>query len=196
MEVKVLGTNEKITLKDGTWKVEANKDLVMQALNVYRSNVRAETARTKTRAEVSGGGIKPWKQKGTGRARHGSRRSPLWPKGGVTFGPNRENWSRKINSKMNRKAINSILSDKLKSEDVFLVDFSTFGKSFKDIRSHWSKEFKDSEISYLLISNNIDVIKSLRNIKNIENIKVENINIYSLIKNRNLVIDKEIVDKI
>lgn len=100
-----------------------NGDLIAQVMNVLSNQNRKLSAHAKGRGEVSGGGKKPWKQKGTGRARHGSTRSPLWVGGGVTFGPDKKrNYDLKINKKMKAKALKSVLSQKLKDKEIIFVD--------------------------------------------------------------------------
>ena len=114
---------EKLELNPKVWGVDYNEDLVAQVLLVMRSNARQGNAHAKTRADVSGGGRKPWKQKGTGRARHGSSRSPIWVGGGVTHGPLAEkNYKRKISKKMRAQALFSVLSRKLKDNEIIFVD--------------------------------------------------------------------------
>lgn len=112
-----------MTLDDRLFAVPVNPTLVHQAVVAQMANARAPIAHTKMRGEVAGSGKKPWKQKGTGRARHGSRRSPIWIGGGITFGPRRErNFSIKINRKARRKALAMVLSDKLNSGHVVVVE--------------------------------------------------------------------------
>lgn len=127
LEAKVYGVNGKevstITLPAEVFGRKKNSDLVHQVITSMLSNARAGTAHTKTRGEVRGGGKKPWKQKGTGRARHGSTRSPIWKGGGVTHGPRVEkNYSRTINKKMRVAALFTALSDKFRSGNVLFVE--------------------------------------------------------------------------
>lgn len=115
--------NGKIKLPEKVFGLPWNSDLVHQVAVSYMSNKRNAIAHTKDRGDVRGGGKKPWRQKGTGRARHGSRRSPIWIGGGVTFGPtNEKNFDRKINSKMKNKALMTVLSKKMKDSEVLFVD--------------------------------------------------------------------------
>ena len=130
---KVAGTVE---LPEKIFNLPWNADLVHQVIVSMQSNKRAGTAHAKDRGEVRGGGKKPWRQKGTGRARHGSIRSPLWIGGGVTHGPRKDrNYSKKINRKMKRKALFTILSRKLKDGEILLVNDITL-KEFKT-REAW-----------------------------------------------------------
>ncbi|MEK7151258.1 MAG: 50S ribosomal protein L4 [Patescibacteria group bacterium] len=113
----------KISLPDRIFGVAMNQELVKQVLDAQSANSRQVIAHTKDRAQVSGGGRKPWKQKGTGRARHASIRSPIWKGGGVAFGPTKErNFEKKINKKMKRQALFMVLSSKIKDREIILVD--------------------------------------------------------------------------
>lgn len=112
----------KIALNEKVWGVKWNADLVHQVVTGMRSNARTTTASAKDRSEVSGGGKKPWQQKGTGRARHGSSRSPIWRHGGVTHGPLTEkNYEKKINKKMAARALFAVLSEKLRKGEIMFV---------------------------------------------------------------------------
>ena len=112
-----------IDLPDTLFGLDWNADLVHQVVVGMQSNARTNTAHTKDRSEVSGGGKKPWRQKGTGQARHGSKRSPIWSGGGITFGPrNERNYDKKINTKMRRKALLVALSQKMRDGQVLFVD--------------------------------------------------------------------------
>jgi large subunit ribosomal protein L4 len=113
----------KLALNEKVWGLSWNADLVHQVVESMRSNARMSTAQVKDRSEVSGGGIKPWAQKGTGRARHGSSRSPIWRHGGITHGPmNEKDYSKKINKKVRAKALYTVLSEKLRNGEVLFVD--------------------------------------------------------------------------
>lgn len=112
-----------VQLPDVVFNQTWNDDLVYQVVHAMQANKRAGTAHTKDRGEVRGGGKKPWKQKGTGRARHGSSRSPIWIGGGVTHGPrNEKDYSQKVNKKMRAKALFTVLSEKLRSNKVLFID--------------------------------------------------------------------------
>ena len=136
MESKVTGKNLKViertvSLKESVWNAKVNNDLVAQVVTVYRSNARSSNASVKDRGEVRGGGRKPWKQKGTGRARHGSIRSPIWVGGGVTFGPTGRNWKRSVNKKMKLGALASVLTDRLNHEEVFFMGIKDIDKELR-----------------------------------------------------------------
>lgn len=131
MEAKIYNStgNEsgKVKLPDSVFAVAWNADLVHQVVMAQQANARTPVAHTKDRSEVRGGGRKPWRQKGTGRARHGSRRSPIWRGGGVTHGPrNEKEYGRKVTKKMRTKALYSVLSRKLKDGEILFVDQLSF----------------------------------------------------------------------
>jgi large subunit ribosomal protein L4 len=117
----------KISLPDKVFSVKWNADLVHQVVTSMQANARTPVAHAKDRGEISGGGKKPWKQKGTGRARHGSTRSPIWVGGGSAHGPrNEKDYSRKINQKMRVKALNTVLSAKLRDGEIIFIDSFDF----------------------------------------------------------------------
>ncbi|MGI5897749.1 MAG: 50S ribosomal protein L4 [Candidatus Dojkabacteria bacterium] len=176
-------------LNPAVWEVPYNADLLAQVLYVYRNNERKATANVKSRSEVSGGGKKPWRQKGTGRARHGSSRSPIWVGGGVTFGNvSDKNYSRKLNKKMIRKAVCIMLSERLRKEQLQFVNSTE--KSAENIR----KEAKEDKKKILMISNNEDLSKKIRNSEKAKVITAEKVNAKHLITSNLVYVDNEIVD--
>ena len=186
---KVKIKEKKIKLNSKVWEVPFNADLVSQVLYVYLSNERKGTATAKTRAEVSGGGRKPWKQKGTGRARHGSIRSPLWVKGGVTFVPNYRNWKKKVNKKMKNKAVCIMLSERLRNKELVLTEVK-IGKDFGKIRKSLEKEFGKKT---LVISSKEEVNKSLRNIPKVFVVEAEKVNAKNLVNCTKVIVDNEVI---
>lgn len=187
-----------VDLPDRIFGVKWNPDLVHQVLTAQTANRREPWAHTKTRGEVSGGGKKPWKQKGTGRARHGSIRSPLWVGGGVTFGPRKErNYTKKINKKMNRLAIFSALSKKLKENELKIVDkFDAASNKTKE----WNKILKNLfglKSSVLMISSDKNNIhRAIGNIPKTDAISSNSLNVYDLLRRKNILIEKEAIEEI
>lgn len=182
-ETKKTKTEEKkMALNKNVWEVPFNGDLVAQVLYVYMSNERKGTSNAKTRGDVSGGGRKPWKQKGTGRARQGSIRSPLWVGGGVTFVPNNKNWSKKINKQMARKATCIMLSERLRQEE---LSFISMPKS--EIRKTIAKKIGKKA---LVVSESADVKKSLGNVENIKIVTPARLNAKHLAGVKNVIMDQ------
>lgn len=191
----------KIQLPEELFGAKWNADLVHQVLVSMESNARSGTAHSKDRSEARGGGRKPWRQKGTGSARHGSRRSPIWVGGGVTFGPRKErNYEKKINKKMRIKTLLVGLSQKLRDEQIVFVEdigvkeIST--KKLKEVLSKLSK-IKGFETINTPKSNNILLVscghneiikKSAKNISHVSAIEAEKLNIVDLAKYRYIVI--------
>ena len=210
MLVKIKVYNQKaeavsdLDLADKIFGVKINADLLHQALVAQMSNERQVLAHTKTRAEVSGGGKKPWKQKGTGRARAGSSRSPIWIGGGVTFGPRKDrNFSKKINKKMKQKALYMALSDKVANNQFIALDkfditeYKT--KAFNDILNNLEKKVLNNSRRNLLIINadkNDKVVYSGRNLKGVEIINADNINIVEVLKYKNLLMTTDAIKKL
>ncbi len=122
MELKMIGAGEQLEVSENTFGREFNEALVHQVVTAYLSTARAGTKAQKTRAEVSGGGKKPFRQKGTGRARAGSSRSPLWRAGGTIFAAKPQNWTQKVNRKMYRVAMRSILSELVRQDRLLVID--------------------------------------------------------------------------
>lgn len=188
-----------IDLPNKIFNAKWNPSLVHQALLVQMANRRLPWAHSKIRSEVRGGGRKPWRQKGTGRARHGSIRSPLFIGGGVTFGPRKEKiYSKKINKKMNRLAIFSVISKKLKEGELKLVDeFRAPTNKTKE----WTeilKNLTDLKVKNLLIPAlaHKQIHRAIANIKNIKAISPYSLNVYDLLNYKNIILEKEAVKEV
>ena len=166
-----------------------NSDLVNQVINSLRMSERNSTQHTKDRQEVSGGGRKPWQQKGLGKARHGSTRSPIWVKGGVSHGPrNDKNTDRKVNKKLKAKAVNIMLSKKFKNGEVLFIENVTFAKpktsdakttmsNFASIKGFEKLATKKVNTMYLALDAKNDVVrKSFNNFGNVAVEELRNIN--------------------
>ncbi|MDD4412826.1 MAG: 50S ribosomal protein L4 [Patescibacteria group bacterium] len=192
-EGKVTGDYE---LKASIFGVDMNSALIHQAVVAQQANERKVIADTKDRSEVSGGGKKPWKQKGTGRARVGSSRSPIWRGGGIVFGPtNDRNFKLDLNKKMGRKAMFIALSDKVVSKNLALLDklemaeFKTkeFIKVVENIsKAAWEKKGKSTLI--INTANSEQSKASARNLPNVKLINLDNINLVDLIQHENLIL--------
>ena len=214
MSIKIKVYNQKVEeveemkLSDKVFNVEANNVLLHQAMVAQMSNERQVLAHTKSRSEVRGGGKKPWKQKGTGRARAGSSRSPIWIGGGVTFGPTKErNFSKNINKKMKQKAMFMVLSDRVATNNIAILDeITVVDYKTKDIDQLVGKiekkvikdDLKKTKRSVLFVDNKKDekLKYSAKNLKGIKTINLENINILDLLSYRNLVLTKKTAEKL
>jgi len=189
-EKKVTKTTEekKVSLNKKVWEVPYNADLVSQVLGVYFSNERKGTSNAKTRGDVSGGGIKPWRQKGTGRARSGSIRSPLWVGGGVTFVPNNKNWSKRINKGMARKATCIMLSERLRNKELEFINIEAkeMGKIRKNLET-------DKLNKIMVISDDANVIAALRNMEKVITIEGSKVNAKHLASTKKILVDNEVV---
>lgn len=195
LDNKEIGT---IDVVDKIFGAKWSPDLVHQALVVQQANSRNTVAHTKNRGEVRGGGKKPWKQKGTGRARHGSIRSPLWKGGGVTFGPRKERiFERKINKKMRVAAILSVLSNKFTSKNVIIVDgFALSAKTKEFSNSIKNIMAPKTNTTFIFSEKNKGLNKVARNIPKVETISPKSLNVYDLLWPKNIIIDKEAVAEI
>lgn len=206
LKIKIYNTSgqevKEMDLAENIFKVEPNQELLHQAAVCQNNNSRRAYAHTKDRSEVAGGGKKPWKQKGTGRARAGSSRSPIWIGGGVTFGPRKDrNFSQKINQKMKQKAIFMALSDRLESKSMAVLDNFEV-KEYKTkqvneiIESMEKKVFKTDRRSLLLITENKDdkLKYSTRNLENTKQINLDNINLLDILKYRYLIMTEKAVE--
>ena len=191
----------KIQLPDAIFGARWNADLLHQVVVGFLANKRTPIAHTKDRSEVRGGGHKPWRQKGTGRARHGSSRSPLWRGGGITFGPrNDKDYSKKINKKMKIKALYIALSQKVRDGEVLFVDTLSFvdpktakGKTIltalSGVKGFETLVSKKSNSALIAQSDkDIAVEKSFNNMSNIEVGEVRNLNAYDILSHKYIII--------
>ena len=186
-----------VELAEAIFGIEANEAIVHSVLVNYLANQRQGTQSTKTRAEVSGGGKKPWRQKGTGRARQGSIRAPQWVKGGIALGPKPRSYKYTVNKKERRLAIKSLLSSKVLEKELTVVDklelaeikTKTMVKALADLKV-------EGKTLIVLPENNKNVLMSARNIEGVKTITLNNINVFDLLKYNNLVLPLETVKKI
>lgn len=188
----------KIELPESIFSVPWNPDLVYQYLTVQLANRRKPIAHTKERGEVSGGGRKPWRQKGTGRARHGSIRSPIWVGGGITFGPRKEkDYSRKINKKMKRKALFSFLSKKLADGEVKIIEsFELPEGKTKEAKSLIDKVLdKGKSALFVTDSQNKKFALAVRNIPKVSAISALSLNAYDILAHKMLFFDKKSLEE-
>ncbi len=194
MQGKNVGT---IDLADSIFGIEPNAAVMHQMVVSYLANQRQGTQSALTRAEVSGGGRKPWRQKGTGRARQGSTRSPQWTHGGVVFAPKPRDYSFSVNKKVKRLAMKSALSAKAAAEEIIVVD-SIAMDSFKTKVIADMLKAIGSEKKALIVLPEVDqkVIKSAGNIKGVKTAQVNTLNVYDILNADKLIIVKNAVNKI
>jgi len=186
-----------VELNEAIFGIEPNEAIVHSVLVNYLANQRQGTQSTKTRAEVSGGGRKPWRQKGTGRARQGSIRAPQWVKGGIALGPKPRSYSYKVNKKERQLAIKSLLSSKVLENNLVVLD----KVELKEIKTkNMVKALESLKISgktlILLPEKNENVQKSARNIEGVKTTLVNTINVYDLLKYNKLVVTLDAVKKL
>ena len=193
MEGKEVGT---IELNDAVFGVEVNEHLVHMAVVQQLANNRQGTQKAKTRAEVSGGGRKPWRQKGTGHARQGSIRAPQWKGGGVVFAPVPRDYSFKMNKKEKQAALKSVLSDKVAGGNLIVVDELKFDeiktKNFVNVMNN----LKVVKGLVVLAENDQNVVMSGRNVADVNTTLVNAINVYDILNAKTLVLTKDAVNKI
>ena len=186
-----------VELNDNVFGIEPNEAVVHSVLVNYLANQRQGTQSTKTRSEVSGGGRKPWRQKGTGRARQGSIRAPQWVKGGIALGPRPRSYKYTVNKKERRLAIRSVLSSKVLENNLVVLDKA----EMKEIKTQaMVKTLANLKVEgktlILLPEKNENVQKSARNIKNVKTTLVNTINVYDLLKYNKLVVTLDTVKKL
>ena len=186
-----------IELADSVFGIEPNENIVHSVLKNYLANQRQGTQSTKTRAEVSGGGKKPWRQKGTGRARQGSTRAPQWIKGGVALGPKPRSYKYTINKKEKRLAIKSVLSSKVLEKELTVVDKLELKEiKTKSMVNALAALKVEGKTLIILPENNKNVVMSARNIEGVKTISANNINIFDLLKYGNLILPVDTVKKL
>ena len=182
-----------VELPEDLFGLKVNSDLIYQVTRVQMLNRRQNSAHSKDRSEVRGGGKKPWRQKGTGRARHGSNRSPIWKGGGVTFGPrNERNFKRKINKKVKRKATFMVLSAKREKDFIFFVsDLKIEEPKTKNVREFLKNISCDKSTLIVLPEMDKNVILATRNLENVDTIQAKDINSLDLLSYKYLVMPKD-----
>ena len=186
-----------IELSDKVFGIEPNENIVHSVLVNYLANQRQGTQSTKTRAEVSGGGRKPWRQKGTGRARQGSIRAPQWIKGGIALGPKPRSYKYTVNKKERQLAVKSVLSSKVLENELVVVDSLPLKEiKTKEMVKALSNLKVEGKALVMLPEKNEKVQKSARNIKGVKTTLVETINVYDLLKYNKLVVTEDTVKKL
>jgi large subunit ribosomal protein L4 len=186
-----------IELSDEVFGVEVRPDILHRAVVSYLANQRLGTASTLTRAEVSGGGRKPWRQKGTGRARHGSIRSPIWRKGGKVFGPKPRSFNVKMPKKMKRFALKSALSAKTKENELILLDSLTMDAPKTKEMVAILNNLKATKKSLIVIADKDEnVVKSARNIPGVKTTYVNTLNVYDILNHDYLIMTQEAAKRV
>ena len=185
-----------IDLNDDIFGIEASEHAMHMAVVQYLANQRQGTQSAKTRAEVRGGGRKPWKQKGTGRARQGSTRSPQWTGGGVVFAPKPRDYSFKLNKKFKRLALKSALSTKCVEEKIIVLDELSLSEVKTKEMIKVLANINAGKALIVMDGSNTNVMLSARNIPEVKTAAVNTINVYDLLKYNTLVMTKEAVAKI
>ena len=188
---------KELELNEAVFGIEPNEAVVHSVLINFLANQRQGTQSTKTRSEVSGGGKKPWRQKGTGRARQGSIRAPQWIKGGIALGPKPRSYKYTVNKKERQLAVKSVLSSKVLENELVVVD----SLPLKDIKTkEMVKALSNLKVEgkalIMLPEKNENVQKSARNIDGVKTTLVETINVYDLLKYNKLVVTEDTVKKL
>ena len=184
-----------VVLDEKVFGCEVKPHLLYEAVKMQLANRRAGTASTKNRSHVRGGGKKPWRQKGTGRARAGSIRSPIWKGGGVTFGPLPRNYSYRLNKKVKKLALRTALSVKLKEDKLLILDnFNLPEIKTKGFVTTLSRlNIKDA---FIIDDNNLHLEKSARNVPFVKVLRPEGLNVYDILKYDKLIITQSCLEKI
>lgn len=187
-----------IELSDEIFNEAINEPIVHKVVTAQLSTKRRGTASTKTRSEVRGGGRKPWRQKGTGRARHGSIRSPLWVGGGVTFGPKPKSHAKKASKKEKRLAMRSILSDKLREESLIILDQLNFSeiKTKQMVELLDNLKLSEEKVLFVLPDKDQNIYLSARNIPDVDTLVLDALNAYDLLDNDYIVLPEKAVREV
>ncbi len=186
-----------ITLKEEVFGIEPNEAIVHSVLVNYLANQRQGTQSTKTRSEVRGGGRKPWRQKGTGRARQGSIRAPQWIKGGIALGPKPRSYKYRVNKKEKRLAIKSLLSSKVLEENLIVVDKFNFKEIKTKQMADAMKNLKVAEKALIVLEDKNEIVqKSARNLADVRTLSVATINVFDLLKYKKLILTQDAVKKL
>ena len=198
MKIDVFDTTgkkvEEITLKKEVFGIEPNMEILNQYLRVFKMNQRQGTSSTKTRGEVSGGGIKPWKQKGTGRARLGSSRIPIWRHGGVSHGPKPHEWSLNMPKKMRRLAIISALSSLVSGNKMTVLEnFNLAESKTKEVKGVVDSLKLSGKTLIVLNSSSDKAVQGAKNIKDLKTAFVGTLNAYELLNAKNVIFVKDAV---
>lgn len=188
---------EKIELSDAIFGITPNATVMHMAVVNYLANQRQGTQSTKTRTEVSGGGKKPWRQKGTGHARQGSTRAPQWTHGGVALGPKPRDYSYSLNKKVKRLALKSAFSSKVIDEDLIVLDKLELTEyKTKTVASALAAIGAEKKALIVIPENDVKVVNSARNIKGVKTATVNTVNVYDILNADKLIIVKDAVAKI
>ncbi len=189
---------EKINLNKEIFEENINEHVVHEAVTAQLAAKRQGNASTKGRSEVRGGGRKPWRQKGTGRARHGSIRSPLWVGGGITFGPKPRSYKKKINRKTKKLAIRSVLTAKADAGELLIIDNLSFDRPKTKDATELLKNLNlsDKKVLFVLPEKDKNAYLSIRNITNVKTMVLDGINVYDLLNNDMVVIPQPALDKL
>jgi large subunit ribosomal protein L4 len=186
-----------LELNDNVFGIKPNKSVMYDFVKMQLANKRVGSASTKTRAEVRGGGRKPWRQKGTGRARVGSIRNPIWTGGGVAFGPKPRDYSYRLPRKVRRLAMKSALSSKVLENNIIVVDELNFDEpKTKQMVATLQALNSDKKTLIVTADGNSNVIKSARNIPGVKPLRVDLINVYDLLNYDTLLITRDAVNRV
>lgn len=189
--------NGVVELNDLIWAIEPNENVVFDAVVMQRASLRQGTHKVKNRHEVSGGGRKPWRQKGTGRARQGSIRSPQWRGGGVVFGPTPRSYAYKLNKKVRRLAIKSVLSQKVLDADLLVVDAFNFdAPKTKDFAASLSALKVNQKALVVLEAGNDNAALAARNLPNVKVVPADGINVLDVVNYSKLIVTQSALQQI